>query len=188
MNKSMVSLYRDVWDNGHYRAGSASERLVPFFRGLIPEGSVVNDYGSGTGRAEKGLLGFCDLVHMVDFAENALEEEAKGLIGDRVSYLVSPLEALPSDFPHADWGLCIGVLMLIDPEKLDAILGEMQRTCDNLIVAVYDRVDERVGVDLTTVKHDCVWWGEKLSEYWPDVSWVDCPEPSHKFIHICKKH
>jgi len=182
----LAELYNQVWDGGNYRAGSGAKRLLPFFHELIPEGSVVNDYGSGTGRVEKGLLEFCEKVHMVDFADNALEAEAKALIGDRLTYIVSPLESLPEDFPYADWGLCIGVLMLIDPEKLDAILGEMKRTCENLIVAVYDRVDERLGVDLTTVKHDNEWWVGKLSEYWSDVSWIPGREASHKHIQICK--
>ena len=186
MKEDMVELYNRIWDEGNYRAGSGAKRLVPFFREVIPEGSVVNDYGSGTGRAEKGLLEFCDKVNMADFVENALEAEAKALIGDRLTYTVSPLESLPADFPHADWGLCIGVLMLIDPEQLDAILGEIQRTCANLIVAVYDRVDKRLGVDLTTVKHNHEWWVGKLSEYWSDVSCIPGRESSHKHIQICK--
>ena len=71
---------KEIWDKAHYREGSTCLRLLPFLRNHIPAGSVVNDYGSGTGRAEKGLLEFCSKVNMVDFAGNALEEEARSLI------------------------------------------------------------------------------------------------------------
>jgi len=75
----------DIWTRGHYREGSTCLRLLPFLRRYIPEGSEVNDYGSGTGRAEPGLLEFCDRVNMVDFADAALEDEARALIGDRLT-------------------------------------------------------------------------------------------------------
>lgn len=177
-------LYNEIWEKGNYRGGSTCLRLVPFLRQYIPAGGVVNDYGSGTGRAEKGLLDFCDRVNMVDFASVALEDEARALIGERLTYTIAPLESLPADFPLADWGICINVLMVCDPEKLTAILKEIRRTCRNLIVEVYDLPDVRLGADRTLIKGDAAWWAEKMREHWPDVESVKSPEHPRRYITI----
>jgi hypothetical protein len=179
--------FNAIWTNGHYREGSTCQRLVPFLSAYIPAGSVVNDYGSGTGRAEKGLLGFCSRVNMVDFAEVALEDEARTLIGERLTYTVSPLEALPADFPVADWGICINVLMTVDPEKLPAILAEIRRTCHNLIVEVYDTPDVRLGYNRTLVVGNAAWWANELSKHWPVVESVPSPEHPRRYITICRE-
>jgi hypothetical protein len=180
------AIFTDIWNKGQYRLGSTCQRLVPFLRSVIPAGSVVNDYGSGTGRAEKGLLGFCSKINMVDFADNALEKEIRALIGPRLTYAVEPLESLPADFPVADWGICINVLMLVDPAKLEAINREMRRTCRNLVVEVYDWADVRLGVDRTLIKQDAAWWAETLKRYWPKVESVTSPEHRRRYITICR--
>ena len=179
--------YSKIWEKGNYRLGSTCQRLLPLLRQYIPEGSVVNDYGSGTGRAEKGLLEFCSRVNMVDFASVALEDDARALIGEKLTYTVASLESLPNDFPEANWGVCINVLMTVDPEKLDAILKEIRRTCKNLIIEVYDIPDMRLGRDLTTIKGDAVWWADKMREYWPVVESVKSPEHPRRYITICRE-
>jgi len=179
-------IFDEIWLRGQYRLGSTCQRLVPFLRSVIPPGSVVNDYGSGTGRAEKSLLGFCSKINMVDFSDAALEKDVRALIGDRLTYTISPLEALPEDLPVADWGICINVLMLVDPEKLDAINREMRRTCRNLIVEVYDWADVRLGVDRTLIKQEAAWWAETLMRYWPKVESVTSPEHRRRYITICR--
>lgn len=180
-------LYNNIWTNGFYREGSTCLRLIPFLKRFIPEGSVVNDYGSGTGRAEKGLLEFCSKINMVDWASVALEDEARSLIGDRLTYTVAPLECLPEDFPVAEWGICINVLMVVDPKKLDAILKEMYRTCNNLIVEAYDTADIRLGQDRTLVKLDAKGWADMLAKYWPKVESHPSPEHPRRYITICHK-
>jgi len=179
--------FNNVWQNGHYRLGSTALRLLPFLRTQIPAGSVVNDYGAGTGRAEKGLLEFCARVNMVDFADVALEKEARALIGPCLSYTVAPLEALPAEFPVADWGICINVLMTVDPEKLDRIMAEMRRTCRNLIVEVYDWPDVRLGRDLTTIKGNAEWWAVEMRKHWPAVESHKSPEHARRYITIGKE-
>ena len=100
----MTRTFEEVWEKGDYRRGSTAQRLVPFLRGVIPPGSTINDYGSGTGRAEILLHRDGYRVNMVDFAANALEEEARALIGERITYAVAELDHLPEAFPLADWG------------------------------------------------------------------------------------
>lgn len=174
----------EIWDKGQYRLGSTSQRLVPFLKQFIPRGLEVNDYGSGTGRAELGLIDYCSKINMVDFADNALEPETRKLIGEKLTYTVSPLENLPEDFPVADWGICINVLMLVDPEKLDAIQKQMRLTCKNLIVEVYDWPDVRLGKDRTTIKMNMDGWAAQMARYWPIVETHNSPEHQRRYILI----
>lgn len=179
--------FNEIWIAGNYRAGSTCQRLLPFLRQHIPAGSIVNDYGSGTGRAEPGLLEWCSKVNMVDFAETALEAPTCALIGERLSYTVSPLESLPADFPVVDWGICINVLMTVDPAKMDAVMREMRRTCRNLVVEVYDWPDIRLGEDRTLIKGDAEYWAGELRKHWPVVESHKSPEHPRRYITICKE-
>lgn len=179
-------IFNDVWEKGHYRLGSTCQRLVPLLRRYIPCGSVVNDYGSGTGRAEKSLIEWCAVINMVDFADNALEADVRALLGPRLTYMDCPLESLPADFPVADWGICINVLMTVDPLKLDTINYQMRRTCHNLIVEVYDWADIRLGRDFTTIKRDALWWMEQLAKHWPVTESIKSPENPRRYITICR--
>jgi hypothetical protein len=176
--------FDEVWQKGDYRRGSTCQRLIPFLRKHIPEGSTVNDYGSGTGRAEPDLLTFCSKVNMVDFSGVALEGVAKALIGKRLTYCVSPLETLPTDFPVADWGICINVLMTVDPAKLEVIMHEMRRTCHNLIIEVYDMSDKRLGKEMTLIKGDARFWSDEMKKYWPVVESFPSPEHPRRYITI----
>lgn len=176
--------FNEVWEKGNYRRGSTAQRLVPFLCQQIPPGSTINDYGSGTGRAEIELLQQGYSVNMVDFAEVALEDQTRMLIGARLTYTVAPLEDLPVDFPVAEWGICINVLMTVDPEKLDKIMSEMRRTCHNLIIEVYDRPDVRLGKDLTTVKGNAAFWRNEMAKYWDHVETVSSPESDGRYITI----
>ncbi|MEI7635876.1 MAG: class I SAM-dependent methyltransferase [Syntrophus sp. (in: bacteria)] len=180
--------YNEIWEKGFYREGSCSKRMIPTMLNYIPSGSTINDYGSGTGRAEVDMMalnkGF--KINMVDFADVALEPEARALIGPNLTYTIAPLEALPEDFPVADWGICIGVLMVVDPAKLSVILSEIRRTCRNLFVEVYDTPDVRLGEDRTLIKGDAAWWANKLREHWPYVESVRSPEHPRRYITICK--
>lgn len=178
--------FEEVWDKGDYRRGSTAHRLVPLLAGIIPVGSTINDYGSGTGRAEVILTGMgYDRINMVDIAGNALEPEAMALVErGRVTLTICPLERLPADFPVADWGICINVLMLVDPASLDKILSEMRRTCRNIIVEVYDMDDVRLGRNWTTIKGDAAWWKAEVSKYWREAESVKSPEHKRRYITI----
>ena len=173
-----------VWENGDYRRGSTAQRLIPFLKSIIPSGSTVNDYGAGTGRAEKLLLEFCSKVNMVDYSSVALEDEAKSLLGERLTHLVAPLESLPPDFPLTDWGICINVLMTADPEKLEQIMKEMHRTCKNLVIEVYDLSDIRLGKEMTTVKGNAEFWATEMKKYWPVVESYPSPEHKRRYITV----
>ena len=180
--------FEEVWDKGDYRLGSTAQRLVPFLASRIPVGSVINDYGSGTGRAEVLLakMGY-DRINMIDIAENALEPEARELL-QREGYTltVCPLESLPLDFPVADWGICINVLMLVDPARLHGILSEIRRTCRNVIIEVYDMDDNRLGRNWTRIKGKADFWREAVGRHWPIAESVKSQEHERRYITIGK--
>ena len=179
-------LYREIWEKGKYRLGSTAQRLVPFLKAIIPAGATINDYGAGTGRADVLLAEAGYKLNLVDFADNALEDDARALIGPGFTYHVAPLESLPADFPHAEWGICINVLMVVDPAKLDAIMVEMRRTCDNLIIETYDWPDVRLGENRTLIQEDGKWWAEQARKYWHNVLAVASPEHRRRYITICR--
>lgn len=180
-------IFDDVWQHGFYREGSCSLRMIPEMMKNIQPGSTINDYGSGTGRADVKLVEMGFRVNMVDFSDVALEEPARALVdGDRLTYTIADLAALPGDFPVADWGICVGVLMTVDPEKLDAICREIRRTCRNLWVETYDTPDMRRGRDFTTIHQPGAWWAETLRKYWPHVEAHPSPEHKRRSITICR--
>jgi SAM-dependent methyltransferase len=176
-----------VWQHGKYRQGSTALRMVPFILERVRGGSVVNDYGCGTGRAEVELLkAGIARINMIDISDQALEDGARALIGRGLTFHHASLWNLPKDLPVADWGICINVLMTIPTEKLDAVLAGIRRTCGNLIMEVYDWQDVRLGMELTTIQKDMAWWGEKLRETWPLVSSSRWPDDNRRTVHVCK--
>lgn len=118
------------------------------------------------GLAEIELLKRGHKVNMVDISDKALDSHTRSLIGEKLTYTLCPLEALPEDFPIAEWGICINVLMTVDPAKLDSIMRNMRRTCWNLIIETYDMNDMRLGRQM---KGDMSFWTQEMSKYWPVV-------------------
>ena len=188
--------FETIWDphgQGKYRLGSPGQRLVKRFLANMDTKAAINEYGSGTGRAVVEMIktpGQCQHpIHMVDIATNAMEVECQALLDNgqyALTFTHAPLWQLPADFPRAEWGYCVDVLMCVPPERLHDILGEIKRTCDNLFLQVYDWADVRCGIDLTTIKHDGAWWAEQLREYWTDVVQEVSPESSHRYIFVCR--
>lgn len=182
--------FKMIWETKEatYRQGSAGQRYASMFLRYVPEGSAINEYGSGTGRAvvEIKRLRPDVKINMIDLADNALEDKAQSLIGDGVTFTLADLATLPESIPVADWGYCVGVLMLVDPEHLQAILKEIRRTCRNLFVEVYNWSDIRLSIELTTIKKDWPEWADMLREHWPSVEYVKSPEHPQRFVFICR--
>jgi len=178
--------FEKLWQGDGYRQGSSAQRLVSLFTQYIPPKSIINDYGSGTGRAAVDLVRLGHQVNMIEFADNALEDKARNMIGQGLTYTIASLEKLPEGFPVADWGICIGVLLFVEPDKLDAINKEMRRTCRNLIVEVHDMDSMWLGRNWTTIKGDAALWAGELGKHWPVVESVKSPEHRQRYITICK--
>lgn len=183
--------FEEIWDNGNYRLGSTAQRLVGRILEVVPEGAVLNDYGSGTGRAEVEIIKQrpTQVINMVDIAPNALEKDCRELLnrpGSTLTYSIADLSDLGS-FPHAGYGICINVLMTVQPDKLDAILSEIRRTCDVFMFEAYDFPDVRLGHQMTTVQKNKTEWEEKLRQFWGSVTFEKSPESVRRYIYICKE-
>jgi len=180
--------FNKVWQNGNYRQGSTAQRMSARIMQLIPDGVTINDYGCGTGRAEVELLKTRNYkINMIDIAENALEDEAKAILNKSdspLSFIMADLSDLAA-VPHAEWGMCINVLMTVQPGRLDAILSEIRRTCDNLIFEAYDFSDKRLGWEMTTVKKNRDQWQAVLKQHWDAVQYEPSPESGQRYIFVC---
>lgn len=187
--KSQQTKFEAVWDpqgTGNYRLGSPGLRLVKTFMEYSAPGCTVNDYGAGTGRAAVALLRSGYHVNMVDLARNALEEEARSLLGEHLTWTHASLWNLPPDFPKAPWGFCVDVLMTTPAEKLDKILAEIRRTCDNLFAQVYTWSDMRLGMEFTTIRMDAPAWKTRFLAQWDNVELIRSKEDYRRFIFVCK--
>lgn len=183
--------YEKVWQFGDYRLGSTALRMIDLILSVIPDGVTINDYGSGTGRLEVAIYQTRPFsnINMIDIAESAREEEVCAILAlpdSPLKFYLADLQDL-SEIPHADWGLCINTLMVVQPENLDTILKEIRRTCDNLIMEAYDFDDAiRLGMQLTTVKKNGMEWMETLKAYWNNVEFIQSPESKQRYIYVCR--
>ena len=184
-------IFDRVWVEGDYRLGSTALRMLKFILDVVPYTASVNDYGCGTGRLEAAMAQTRPVqkVTMIDISDKALEDEARELINMPTNshcFILADLSDL-SAVPIADWGLCINVLMTVQPEKLDAILSEIRRTCNHLIFEAYDFDDQiRIGMQLTTVKKNAAEWKETLERYWRSVKFYPSPESARRYIFVCE--
>lgn len=177
-----------IWSKGDYRRGSTAQRLTDTFLLYIPPKATINDYGSGTGRAEMEILQkrHDQKICMIDIAKNALEPPAKALVERGIlKFIHADLTDL-GEVPHADWGLCINVLMTVQKSKLDIILKQIANTCDNLFFEAYDLKDFRLGMDMTTVKLSKEEWNSLFLKYWNEVTFIQSKESNHRYIFVCK--
>jgi hypothetical protein len=186
--------FENLWYYGDYRGGSTAQRLIPLIMEFIPLGSTINDYGSGTGRADVELVRHGYKVNMVDIAGNALESEARALlipchhaISESLTFTKSSLCHLPANFPWAMWGICINVLMTMTVDDVDAALGEMHRTCEALFIEVYDYSDVRLGIEQTLSMGNADYWLNILQKHWQHIHQIASPESDRRYIFICKK-
>ena len=183
-------VFEDVWARGQYRLGSPGQRIVPRFLDIVRRGvngcPMINDYGSGTGRASLELWKAGYLVNMVDIAENALEDEAKALIGKGLTFTLASLWELPADFPVAPWGYCMEVLMTIPEPKMARTLSEIARTCRNLFVQVYHRHVPRAGHECNLIQWDKDRWRDELLQHYAGVVRIESLEIPLRYLYVCR--
>lgn len=183
-------VFEEIWDKGNYRLGSPGLRLVPRFLEYVRHGTngcpMINDYGSGTGRAAVELARQGFLVNCVDIAENALEDEAKALIGKGLTFTLASLWDLPEDFPVAPWGYCMEVLMTLPEPRLDASVRNIARTCRNCFVQVYHKIDRRAGHDGNLIQWGPDLWAAALQEHFAEVEQIPSHEIAQRYIYVCR--
>ena len=180
--------FETVWDpegQGKYRLGSCGLRLIDTFLDVAKPRGVVNDYGSGTGRAAVKMVKAGLRVNCVDIATNAMEDEARALIGNGITFTHASLWDLPKGFPRAEYGFCADVLMTIPTERLELTLVNIRLTCETLFCEMYPWADVRCGYDLTATKGDADFWKNELSQWWLMVTQIPSQEDHRRCIFHC---
>ena len=180
--------FESIWApeaQGHYRKGSCGQRLVPKFLELV-QPCELNDYGSGTGRSAVELHKHGFTINMIDIAENALEDEARALLGKGLKLWIGSLWDLPADFPKTEWGYCADVLMLIPEDRVDDTLKEIRRTCENCFFEVYDWSYKWHETEYTVTQWDDKKWLTKFKEYWPNVGKLKMPDQGERMIFVAR--
>jgi hypothetical protein len=185
LSKEWQEKFEKIWDGPSYRMGSPGQRIVKRFREYAPEGCTVNDYGAGTGRASVELMKLGYQVNMIDLAKNALENEALGLLGKGLTFTHASLWDLPKDLPTASWGYCMEVLQVLPYEKLDATLGNIQRTSKNCFFQVANWPDRWNGERANNILEDAEWWEDRLNMVWDKVLSIRSLEIDKRYLFAC---
>jgi hypothetical protein len=153
--------YRLMWSTDSYRQCSPGEHAVPLIlQHLKPEGLVL-DFGCGTGRASLALNRAGLDVLLIDFADNARDEEAIHL-----PFLEWDLtRPLP---PHAHYGICCDVMEHIPTEDVPVVLDNITAAADNVFFQISTEPDHMGALideplHLTVQPHD--WWYTQLSQF-----------------------
>lgn len=163
--------YRRMWaDVQGYRNFSPGLAAVwVFLKNVVPvNGATLLDIGCGPGRAAAWFARFDPPfdVHMVDIADNCLDDDVADFIGDRL--VVGPLWDKTLEVPKCVYGFCCDVMEHIPPEKVDDTLENISRWCD---ITFFDisNTDESWGDKIDSKLHltveDYRWWQEKLQKH-----------------------
>lgn len=169
--------YRLLWSTDTYRDFSPAEQLVPtILQTLKPEGLVL-DFGCGTGRASLELSKQGLNVLLIDFADNARDEEAMHL-----PFLEWDLShPLP---PHAHYGICCDVMEHIPTDAVATVLSNIMSAADKVFFAI-STVDDVCGALIHEQLHLTIrefgWWKEMLQKV-GDIEWEQEIEGNALFV------
>jgi SAM-dependent methyltransferase len=170
--------YEKMWAIEDYRAVSPGEQLAQLFLSQakpLPDSTVI-DFGCGTGRGGLMIALFGKaIVTMLDFAENALDEDVKNATitqPHRISFLQHDLnEPAPV---IASYGYCTDVMEHIPPEEVDVVLQNILNAASHVffnISTVPDVMGERIGEPLHLTVESYEWWAKKLQKHGAVVHW-----------------
>lgn len=176
---SEADKYRRMWDIPQYREVSPGEQWAQLFLGKVqPERDAeVIDFGAGTGRGSLmlALLGGMR-CHMVDFAENCLDEEVRCALTTQHGRLKFTQADLTKPIPvTAPYGYCCDVMEHIPPADVPAtlrnILGAARRVFF-AISTVPDAMGALIGEQLHLTVEPMDWWVKRIEEAGATVHWA----------------
>lgn len=163
--------YEKMWKFEQYRAVAPGEGIAAQFlaQARPKPGSEVIDFGAGTGRGALmlALLGGCK-VHMLDFAENCLDEDVRSALTTQAHALKFTLHDLYKPAPvAAPYGYCTDVMEHIPPEYVDTVLFNVLKAaqhCFFQISCADDQCGALIGEPLHLSVHPYDWWHKKFQE------------------------
>lgn len=170
--------YEKMWDDPLYRKVSPGEESAQtFLQQAHPlKDSTCIDFGCGTGRGGLMISLFGNMiVTLLDFAENALDEEVRNATvtqPHRISWLQADLN---KDIPiAAAYGYCADVMEHIPPSEVDPVLDNILRAANHVffqISCVDDVMGARIGESLHLSVHPYAWWLKKLKQHDAVIHW-----------------
>lgn len=164
--------YEKMWKRDEYRAVAPGEAVAMDFlsQARPKKGAEVIDFGAGTGRGALmlALLGGCK-VHMLDFAENCLDEDVRNALSTQAHALTFKLHDLnrPATL-QAQYGYCTDVMEHIPPENVDRVLRNVLQAAQHVYFQIScedDNLGSLIGEPLHLSVHDYKWWHDKFREF-----------------------
>ncbi len=170
--------YEKMWQLPQYRQVAPGEQVAQTFlaQARPKPGSEVIDFGAGTGRGALmiALLGQCK-VHMLDFAENCLDEDVRKALDTQPHALRFTLHDLYKPSPvSAPYGFCTDVMEHIPPQYVDRVLQNILTAAQHVffqISCVDDVCGQLIGEPLHLSVHSHEWWLAKLQSLDCVVHW-----------------
>lgn len=182
--------YERMWAFEQYRQVAPGESVATqFLAQAHPKpGSEVIDFGAGTGRGALmlALLGGCK-VHMLDFAENCLDEDVHNALTTQAHALTFRLHDLNRPSPiTAPYGYCTDVMEHIPPENVDRVLQNVLRAAQHVFFQIScedDVCGALIGEPLHLSVHPYAWWLKKLQDLGCTIHWSQ-DHKSHCLFYV----
>jgi len=170
--------YEKMWAIDDYRTISPGEHSAQTFLQQarpLPNSTCI-DFGCGTGRGGLMVALFGNMiVKLVDFAENALDEEVRNACVTqpaRISWLQADLnKPIPAT---AAYGYCTDVMEHIPPEEVSAVLKNILRSANHVFFQIStedDVMGARIGEPLHLSINSYEWWLKTLRHHDVVVHW-----------------
>ena len=170
--------YERMWNIDAYRVLSPGEELAQLFLSQAKplKDSTCIDFGCGTGRGGLMIALFGNMiVTLLDFAENALDEEVKNATvtqPNRISWMQADLnKPIPV---AASYGYCTDVMEHIPPEEVDTVLENILRSANHVFFQIScqeDRCGAMIGEELHLSIQTYNWWVKKFREHNAVIHW-----------------
>lgn len=182
--------YATLWSRDEYRQVAPGEGVAPIFvQTARPKpGAEVIDFGAGTGR---GALMIALLsgarVHMLDFADNCLDEEVRQALTTQAHALTFTQHDLTAPAPKsARYGFCTDVMEHIPTDQVELVLKNILAAAQHVffqISCVDDVMGALIGAPLHLTVQPYAWWLKKLQAMDCVVHWSqDCG--SHCMFYV----
>ena len=170
--------YEKMWNIEDYRKVAPGEGTAhTFLEQARPlKDSTVIDFGCGTGRGGLMIALFGNtIVTLLDFAENALDDDVRQIVKAQPERLKWLQANLTKQIPiTASYGYCTDVMEHIPPEQVDLVLTNILRAANNVFFQISmedDVMGARIGESLHLSVHPYDWWVKKFREHEAVVYW-----------------
>jgi len=179
--------YQEMWAHEQYRSIAPGEQIAPEFLNIARprNGAKIIDFGSGTGRGSRAIAILANLagidvdIEMLDFADNALDEDVAELCKqDGTTKIRFTQHDLTKPVPFAaEYGFNTDVMEHIPPEQVDLVLTNILQAARHVffqISCVDDACGKLIGHALHLSVHEPAWWKKKFEDlgctihYWRD--------------------